>query len=641
MAKIDINKLVVVDIETMCNIFTIYCKDVATGKEKHFILYDLPRYAGEAFYLYKFLRNCQRNGYSFITYNGIAFDMPVLTFFYEWCCEKQDPLYEFENTFIINELYKKATGLIGDQDNKPYVRESDLFLPTIDLFVQNHYNVPGKYTSLKWLEFTLRFSNIEEMPIPHDQPVEEHQIDDIIAYNRNDVLATHEFYTRIKHESELRLTMSEEYKRPLINASEPRMVREIFGKLLSEQMGITYKELRELKTIRKNVNFKDIIFPYVKFITPELQALLKSLQQITIDCNPHSQQKFSHSFNYNGLPIDLGLGGIHACTTSGVYTPNDDEFITDQDVVSFYPNLAIQNHIKPAHLGEAFNVIYKNIFEQRKLIPKKDPKNYVYKIILNSTYGLSSEINSYFYDKQFTYTITINGQLSLLMLAEALTLGIPGIKILQMNTDGLTYIYKKKYKPIVDKISSWWQATTNLSLEEAYYSKMVIQDVNNYIAVSMDGKVKKKGLFETELLYHKNHSNLIIPKALEQYFLNNVPVDLTIKQHTDIFDFCAAVKKKSNFALNLYKHLNGLEIVEEQQKVARFIVSNTENAGLLIKDFDDGRKVSVLANTLIEPLNKIVDTNAKNYKLNYDFYIKKCKDIIENITPSVTQTTLF
>lgn len=643
--KIDLNKLVVIDIETLVNLFTLYAKDVTTGKEKQFIIYNDRHFVDEPHNLYRFLRNCKRNGYSFVTYNGIAFDMQVLHYFYDWCTQQQDPLYEFDNKFVIDQLYSKATNLINVQDTanrfENQIHESRLFLPTIDLFVQNHYNVPGKYTSLKWLEFAMCFPNLEEMPHPHNEPVTLEQIDDIIAYNRNDVLATYEFYTRIKHETELRLKLTEEYKISLINSSEPDMARKIFGKMLCEQMGITYSELKQQRTIRKYVNFKDIIFPYVKFVTKPLQKVLNDIIDTNIDCNPHSKEKFQYVFNYSGLEIYLGLGGIHACTSPGVYTPKDDEFIQDSDVTSFYPNLAIQNNVKPAHLGDDFNLIYNKIFEQRKLIPKKDPKNYIYKILLNSTYGLSSEVNSYFYDKQFTYTITVNGQLSLIMLAEALTLSVPGIKILQMNTDGLTYVYKKQHKDIVEKICTWWQSVTKLGLEHAYYKKMVIQDVNNYIAIDTGDKIKKKGMFDTAPLYHKNHSNLIIPKALEQYFVNNLPIEETIKSTENIFDFCAAVKKKNNFTLNLYTNYNGVELVEEQQKVTRFIVGNSSNAGLLMKDFDDGRKVSALANTLVQPLNKVVDTNAKNYKLNYDFYIRKCKDIIENIQPSVTQTSLF
>ena len=64
--------------------------------------------------------------------------------------------------------------------------------------------------------------------------------------------------------------------------------------------------------------------------------------------------------------------------------------------------------------------MYEGIFEDRKKIPKSDPKNYVFKIILNSTYGLTGDENSFLYDPKMTMDITINGQLSLSMLYEML-----------------------------------------------------------------------------------------------------------------------------------------------------------------------------------------------------------------------------
>ena len=80
--------------------------------------------------------------------------------------------------------------------------------------------------------------------------------------------------------------------------------------------------------------------------------------------------------------------------------------IMSSDVVSFYPNLGIRNKWAPAHLPqETFCQLYEWFFEERKKIPKKDPKNYVYKIILNSTYGLSNDENSFLYDPEFTMRI--------------------------------------------------------------------------------------------------------------------------------------------------------------------------------------------------------------------------------------------
>lgn len=300
--------------------------------------------------------------------------------------------------------------------------------------------------------------------------------------------------------------------------------------------------------------------------------------------------------------------------------------------------------MKPAHLGNNFMKIYNNIFQERKIIPKSDPRNYIYKIILNSTYGLSNEINSYFYDPLFTMSITINGQLLILKLAEMLTLKIPNLVFYQMNTDGITIGYDTKYSEEVSKICKEWEKLTALELEHAFYKKMIIMDVNNYLAESVSNKIKRKGLFaynikEDNFDYHKNHSFLIIPKALEQYFTQSKSVKDFILNHSNLYDFLGAVKSKKDFDINLYNLKNGNLVKEKQQKVCRYYISN--DGGKLIKDFHDGRKVNVHSKEKCTILNKITDFDIKNYNINYKFYIKECEKIINSIENFKTQYELF
>jgi DNA polymerase elongation subunit (family B) len=80
--------------------------------------------------------------------------------------------------------------------------------------------------------------------------------------------------------------------------------------------------------------------------------------------------------------------------------------IVSSDVTSFYPNLAIRNGWSPAHLPKKeFCTLYEWFFDERKKISKKDIRNYVYKIILNSTYGLSNDETCFLYDPEFTMRI--------------------------------------------------------------------------------------------------------------------------------------------------------------------------------------------------------------------------------------------
>lgn len=698
--KINLDKLIIYDIETICNCFIVCFKDYKTQKKKEFVIFDSKKYDNSVVELFNFIKTCIKHNYTFVGFNNLGFDAQVLTYFYEWCCEKRDPLINFTNDFVVEKIYQKAQKLISIQDSlekfKYLNKEEDLFSPQIDLFKQHHYDRPQKATSLKWVQFSMNYPTIEEMPIPHDRPVEENQIPMILEYCWNDVDSTMTFFEKAKFETDVRLQLSKEYKLNLVNASEPKMVREIFGKFLCQEMGINYTELKKLKTERESVKLNEVIFPYVQFQTKEFKEVLDIFKSHTVvtdlnyefkdntipafdkkgnplidkktgkqknkkikvkedndislnelrkehglDWLERDRSKFNYTFNFKGMEVVLGLGGIHACVEPGVYVPGENEIIEDADGTSFYPFLAIKNDLRPEHLGKAFNVVYPLMFEERMKYPKKDPRNYVFKIILNSAYGLSKEVNSYLYDPKFTYGITINGQLSLLMLAEALSMSVPNIKFLQMNTDGITYVYNKDYEAIVRKICSWWEKTTKIGLEYAYYDKMVIMDVNNYLAVksgfddTKDEKeyIKKKGLFETEKPFHKNPSSLIIPKALEKYFIKNLtPKDFIISKEHSIFDFCNGVKKKNNFDLNLLINVGDVEVKHPQQKITRYIITNNiNNSGLLVKDFHDGRRVSVEAEKFVIPLNNIEDTSIDKYPINFEHYINETEKVINLI----------
>ena len=275
------------------------------------------------------------------------------------------------------------------------------------------------------------------MPIHHSFHVVESEIEEIIKYCINDVKSTKQIMHLSKEQINLRRSLSEEYDIDLFSASEPRIAKDLFLHFLSNDTGIKKWELKQLRTSREQIIFKDIILPYISFETATFQNLLKKFQDVILYPG-QTKGGFKYSAQYKGIKTDYGLGGIHGARESRVYNSTDDMIIMTSDVVSFYPNLAIRNKWAPAHLPkEAFCNQYEWFFEERKKIPKKDPKNYVYKIVLNSTYGLSNDENSFLYDPQFTMRITINGQLSLTMLYEMICEGIPGAIPLMQNTDGL------------------------------------------------------------------------------------------------------------------------------------------------------------------------------------------------------------
>lgn len=634
-------KTVVYDIETLKNCLTFCFLDCESKKKKEFVLYDDMQEFGN---LYNFLLKLKKSGYYMIGFNNLGFDAQIIEKLL--ALPKQDDFEYLSIEDIVTILYEFAQELINLPDEEKFkvtIPEWRMSIPQIDLYKQKHYDRPQRATSLKWLQFTMRYHTVEEMPISHGICVYKDMIPSILKYNWNDVDSTAEFFEKIAFETELRQTLSDRYDLPLLNASEPKMVREIFGKLLSEDMGIPYADLKKTKTFRKSIKIKDIIFPYVKFLTPDCQEVMDWF--VSLDVNPNEKTEgVEKIIQFGQCETVFGLGGIHGCIAPGRYKSTEDLVIEDVDVVSFYPNLAIQNGIRPEHLGETFNKIYNNIFQERKSIPKKDPMNYVFKIILNSAYGLSKEINGYLYDPLFTYSITVNGQLTILMLAEMLKKYIPNIIFYQMNTDGISIGYNPKYKEKVARICKWFCETTKLELENVFYKEMIIRDVNNYIGIYTDGKTKKKGSFETETDYHKNPSFSVIPKAVEQYFVYGKDYRVFIENHEDVYDFLGAVKKKHNFDLNLYTLYNNLAVAEPQQKVFRFYVAN--DGRRIIKEFTDGRKnnkTAILKDWVVEPAYVIDEQSSKEIfnNLNYTFYIKEVEKRIAEIESSRTQIKLF
>ena len=224
------------------------------------------------------------------------------------------------------------------------------------------------------------------------------------------------------------------------------------------------------------------------------------------------------------------------------------------------------------------------------------------RFILNSTYGLSNDENCFLYDPEFTMRITINGQLSLSMLYEMICEEIPGTVPLMQNTDGLETMIPREYVEQYMEICARWESITNLQLEHDTYSKLVLGDVNNYIAITEDGKSKCKGRFEyKDLALHKNKSFLIIPKALHAYFVDGIQPEDFIKANKNIFDYCGGVKIKGDWRFVEHKITDGIYATKDLQHTLRYYISKPGNKILKVNN-SDSRHIQVEAGPWLQTL---------------------------------------
>jgi hypothetical protein len=465
-----------------------------------------------------------------------------------------------------------------------------------------------------------------------------------------------------KDKIDLRKQIGKKYNLNVLNRSDVVIGENIFLKYLSEAMGTSIRDLSQLRGKRADVPLKDIIFPYVKFRDPKLKYLLGLMRQTTSSSNflqnfiegintslPTNQlaehfesnniavrklaqvkKSFSFSINYGGLHLDYGVGGIHGCINPGVYMSSLSHKILDIDVKSYYPNLFIQNKLHPRQMDQdTFVKVYSEIFEQRVKAQLEGDKLTAdaLKLALNGLFGKTGSDVSCFYDPFVFFAVTVNGQLLITMLVEALVQ--IGAELLQVNTDGVTIRYKEKQKDTILAVCKQWEEATKLTLEYANYSKMIIRDVNNYIAVSENGKIKEKGAFETSKDWHKDNTFMIIPKAVREYFVNGTPVETTIREHKNLLDFCGRYKATPGWSVD-FVYLDG---TQEKRinfgKIYRYLP--VKSGGTSLKVNKDGREHHLCEGYQTVPFNKITNFDWNN--LNYNFFERECQKLIETIQP--------
>tara|TARA_R100000951_G_scaffold43234_1_gene36361 strand:+ start:3329 stop:5323 length:1995 start_codon:yes stop_codon:yes gene_type:complete len=648
----------VMDYETLTNCFTGVFEHYKTQETEIYVIHDLRNDLNE---FISFLKQNILNKEWHISYNGLAFDGQVT----HYILDNHQGWLDKSGCEIANIIYKYAQRCIQKSNNKEFsdYPQWKMQIKQIDIFKMHHWDNPAKRSSLKWIQYSMDWQNILDMPIHHETEITtQEQIDIILEYCVNDVRSTKEIYNRSKSQIGLRKELTKTYGINLFSASEPRISKELFGYYLTQMLNIPKRDLRNMRTHRDIIKIKDIILPYVKFTSPEFNMLLQRFNSLEVDAN-NLKGSFKYKLDYKNVITHFGLGGAHGAASKGVYESDDDMIIMSSDVTSFYPNLAIKNKWSPGHFPtKEFCDQYEWFFEERKKIPKSNPMNYVYKIILNSTFGLSNDVNSFFYDPELCMRITINGQLTLMMLYEQIMERIPGAVPLLQNTDGVETLIPRSYVEEYMLICKEWEETTNLNLEHDEYQKLVLADVNNYIGVNnyidVDitkwrevkqsqphylfkvendkfsfAPVKLKGRFDFHnLQLHKNKSKLVIPKAIYQYFVNDVLPEEYLDKNKNILDYCIGGKSKGDWKQVARSIQSGVLIEEDLQKINRYFISK---AGVKITKVNknDGREIQLEAGRWLQTVfNKMeVEPKWNTYNIDKLYYLQAIESEINSI----------
>ena len=632
--KIKGKTCVVFDIEVLKNVFTCTCKNTETKVITTFEISS--RKVDIVDMLCYFLQNC-----FYVGYNNHHYDNPIVNYiFYLY----HNDYFNKYSTREINESIFRMNQLVIDKNSdfnlwKEY-KYANNFL-SIDLLTMLYSK--ALRVSLKEMQVTMQYKNVEEFIVDWHQDLPEKDMDKLISYNINDVESTEELLYRCKDLLELRVETERDFGLPCLSLDRVNLGDRLLQLKVMQKTGLTKYQLENMKSPAEYVDLEKVIFPWIKFNNPILQKALTDMK------NQHhvspGRKGYINTFVFGGMEVTIGVGGIHGDNGTCIINAKEDELLLDSDVNSLYPSLMRMYELYPPNLKDILKQIFPNIIDERLEYKrtKQKNKNETYKYMLNGVSGKMQDENSWLYAPFTIMQVRINGQLLLLMLSERL-LSI-GCKLYQINTDGILYTCKKDKKDQLDKILKEWEELTKLTLETEQFTSFYQLAINDYFGVETNGNIKKKGFFLTDIELGKGLSPKIIPEAIINYFVHNIPVEDTIKSCKDIRKFLQAEKTGKQWTVEYNEQV--------QQRTNRFYVSEKGYYLWKWKLDDTGKKSyhNMLKGYGVQLHNRFYsdedlqwkysqgETFQSIYNVNYQYYITQCIKVIEQLKPK--QLSLF
>lgn len=544
--------------------------------------------------------------------------------------EKFDCIVGFNNynyddlilTAIMNkynnyDVWKLSNAIVTGGNIPSDVRTTARKLPTLDVKQELLPNL-----SLKEIEANLGM-DIVETPVSFnlDRELTGEELQTVIKYCIHDVETTKKVFSLRKDYFESKFDICKEFNLDKLDVKKTR------ANLASKVLKCSKDRLPDgvlENADRLNITIVDEL--RTENIPNEILNFYKNIRQRFKDGESFEKlEKEKLVYSLCGVEHTFAFGGLHGARENYIYEGN----MLNVDVGSYYPSMMI-NFGFISRASEHPD-LYKNLYATRmEYKAKKDNKQQIYKILLNSTFGaLKSEFNDLF-DPVMSNNICVNGQLILTDLIMNLR---PYAELVQSNTDGILIKYKEKDLDTINEICKEWELNYGLTLDYEYVEKIVQRDVNNYILKTKDGKIKGKGLFANFDGGNFEKNNLtVIDIALKDYYINNIDIKDTITNmitNKNLMPLQQVAKMGGTF--DFMEH-NGQEV----QKVNRIFATWDNRYGAInkVKNNNGVKKYNKIPNSSDkcvinnETLDKL-DTNL----LDLDYYVKlveKNKFIDEN-----------
>lgn len=468
-------------------------------------------------------------------------------------------------------------------------------------------------------------------------------VEPMLHYNKNDVYLVCEIARQKPDEIKLRYSLGAAFNLNLLCAARSSIADKLLYKFYSERSGLTIDKFKDLRTQRTALSFNKIIFPHICFKTKQLQDLLEDMKKVVIYRT--NKDAFEKVIQFYGTTYTIATGGLHSQDRPAVLTSTDKYTYVHYDISSFYPSVMVAYNIAPKHLNNNVFVKMVDYFRLTRIKCKhtKDEDGLVVagvhnklaaealKIVINAIYGKFGFEMFFLFDRFAQMQVTINGQLMVMMVVEALELD--GIHVVSANTDGIIVKLPKDKEEDFKRITDDWCSQNKLGADSERYKLFVTRDINNYFDIQSNDKVEYKGGLDPKQYLKdlkKGYDMPVVAKAVFEYFAHGISVMETLRNHKDILDFCKTQNVGKQFEVVYQKVENGKVIDIHSQRHVRFYVST--KGVIIMKENVNSNQRSVLASGKpVIILNKLDDKDISLRNIDYKYYYEEAYKIINPI----------
>lgn len=602
------------DIETYPNFFCVALEDLDTYEK---IFFEISEERDDRELIYKWFSTY--SGF-LLSFNGLHYDNIVIKFIlHDW-----NKLKNLSREAFNLKLKKISDAIINDDyESIKWYKYHKVNWTDVDLFCYWAKMVRiSKKISLKGLAIQLNYPTVQELPFNPELSLKIENLPILRHYNSvHDIGILRLLEKEMRGDIELRGQIKKDFKLDCFSWDAIKIASEALLDDYCKDEELK-REIRKTKHQKNTIHFNEILSDIKpNFKLPIFQDFYKRLLE--------QKDTFSEELvvieGNTTLKISYGIGGVHSVNNNEIYKETDTHSVITSDVASLYPTNII--NYKLIRYPEVLNK-YSSIKDER-IIAKKNKekgKDTFFKLILNGTSGLIDNEYSWLYYPEGAMKLRLIGQIILTKLTEECI--INDWKVISMNTDGIEVIIPKDELKLYYEVVKEVEKMFNVIFEHDFYKQIVYFNVNNYIAETTSGKLKKKGLFKygKDIPLGDSVNEQVVAKCLEQYYINNIKPEEVLsnpdKYNLHIYDFCKSNKIDKSYTvywdgkiqqqLNRYYFSKGAPYLFKKKKTKHTMEHVNVGQGVIL-------------------FNNYEEKEWKDYKIDNAYYISKVYEIINEL----------